>query len=141
MKTDVILRMTRWITTIMFFVAWVGATCQTTTATLTGVVHDSTGAVVPQVRIVLRNIAKGTSRVVMTDEEGRYNLSALEPGTYELRAERTGFTTDVQSGIVLSVGGASEINLVLKVGGVNEVVTVTDEAPLVEPSKAEVSTV
>src|SRR5262249_14088134 len=141
MKTDVILKRARWITTIMFFVAWVGASCQTTTATLTGVVHDSTGAVVPQVKIVLRNTAKGTSRVATTDGEGRYSLSAVEPGTYELRAERTGFTSEVQSGIVLTVGGASEINLVLKVGGVNEVVNVTGETPLVEPSKAEVSTV
>ncbi|HEY6249967.1 MAG TPA: TonB-dependent receptor [Candidatus Angelobacter sp.] len=128
-------------TTLVFLLACIGVMAQTTTATLSGVVRDSTGAVIPQVKITLKNVAKGTSRVVSTDSEGRYNLSAVEPGTYELRADRTGFATEVQTGLILTVGGASEVNLVLKVGQLNEVVNVKDEAPLIEPSKAEMSTV
>src|SRR6266700_4547968 len=75
----------RFAVVVMFSVAWLGAYSQTTTATLSGVVHDPTGAVVPQVKITLRNIAKGTNRATLTDNDGRYNLSAVEPGTYELR--------------------------------------------------------
>ena len=50
-------------------------TSQTTSATLSGVVRDSTGAVVPQVRVTLRSIAKGTSRATVTDGEGAYSFS------------------------------------------------------------------
>ena len=125
----------------MFLFAWLSSLCQTTTATLTGVVRDSSQAVVPQVKITLKNVARGTSRVTSTDGEGQYNLSGLEPGVYDLRAERTGFSTELKSGVVLTVGGASQVDLVLKIGQASEVVTVKDEAPLIEPSKAEVSTV
>src|SRR5215467_13534249 len=129
------------ITILMLLAAWLGAFGQTTTATLSGVVHDSSGAVVPQVKITLTSAAKGTSRVVSSDAEGGYSFSGVEPGTYQLRAERSGFNSEVQSGVVLTVGGASRLDIVLKVGQVNEIVTVKDVAPLIEPSKAELSTV
>src|SRR5215467_5076963 len=141
MKRDAFTTTLRWITIFMFLLAGTWALSQTTTSNLSGVVRDSSGAVLPQVKITLRNVARGTVRVATTDVEGRYSLSAVEPGTYELRAERSGFTSEVQTGVVLTVGGASEVNLVLKVGQVNEVINVKDVAPLIEPSKAEVSTV
>ena len=125
----------------MFSVAWIGAHGQTTTATLSGVVHDPTGAVVPQVKITLRNIAKGANRTTSTDNDGRYNLSTMEPGTYELRAERTGFSTEVKNGVVLTVGGSAQVDVTLRVGSATEVITVTDQAPLVETARAEVSNV
>src|SRR5258708_15871649 len=100
----------------MFSVAWIGAHGQTTTATLSGVVHDPTGAVVPQVKITLRNIAKGANRTTSTDNDGRYNLSTMEPGTYELRAERTGFSTEVNNGVVLTVGGSAHVDGTLRAG-------------------------
>ena len=80
---------------VLFSTAWLSQR-QTTTATLSGVVHDPTGAVLPQVKITLKNSARGTTRSTVTDNEGRYNLSSVEPGTYELRAERSGFSTDVK---------------------------------------------
>jgi outer membrane receptor for ferrienterochelin and colicin len=120
---------------------WTSASAQTTTATLSGVVHDSSGAVVPQVKIALKSTAKGTTRVTATDGEGNYRFSSVEPGTYEVRAERGGFTTEVKSGVVVTVGGASEVDLILKVGQASEVITVTDQGPLIETTKAEVSTV
>src|SRR5262245_51268741 len=122
-------------------VAWIGMQSQTPTATLSGVVRDPTGAVVPQVKITLRNTARGTLRTTSTDGEGRYSLSNVDPGTYELRAERSGFNTEVKNGVVLTVGGASQVDLNLRVGPAAEVITVTDQAPLVEMSKAEVSNV
>jgi outer membrane receptor protein involved in Fe transport len=122
-------------------VAWIGMQSQTPTATLSGVVRDPTGAVVPQVKVTLRNTARGTLRTTSTDGEGRYSLSNVDPGTYELRAEHSGFNTEVKNGVVLTVGGASQVDLNLRVGAATEVITVTDQAPLVEMSKAEVSNV
>jgi Carboxypeptidase regulatory-like domain/TonB dependent receptor len=134
-------RVVRCFAVVLFSAAWLMANGQSTTATLSGVVHDPTGAVLPQVKITIKNSARGTTRTAVTDNEGRYSLSNVEPGTYELRAERTGFSTDVRSGLVLTVGGAQQADLTLRIGPTTEVVTVTDAAPLIETSKAEVSTV
>src|SRR5262249_36785677 len=135
------IRIARCLALLLFFGAGLGARGQSTSATLSGVVHDPTGAVLPQVKITLKNIAKGTSRTTLTDSEGRYNLASMEPGSYELRAEASGFRTEIKSGVVLSVGGSSQIDLALRVGTASEVITVTDQAPLIETSKAEVSNV
>ena len=131
----------RFLALLLCSLAWITAGSQTPTASLSGVVRDSNGAVVPQVKITLRNVVKGTVRATSTDGQGHYSLPAMEPGTYELRAERAGFSTELKSGVVLSVGGSAETDLVLRVGQVTEVVTVKDEAPLVETSKAELSNV
>src|SRR5262249_23669716 len=126
---------------LMFSLSWLAAYSQSTTATLSGVVRDSTGAVLPEVKITLKNAANGTSRSTTTDGEGRYKLSAVEPGTYEVRADRSGFSSEVKGGIEPTVGGTAQFDFTLRVGTVNEVIKVTDEAPLIETSKAEVSNV
>jgi hypothetical protein len=64
---------------------------QTTTATLSGVVKDASSALVPDVKVTARNAATGATRDTRTDSEGRYSLTNLGPGQYEVRAERTGF--------------------------------------------------
>src|ERR1700694_3802392 len=110
---------------LMFLLVWIGAEGQTTTATLAGVVRDPTGAVVPQVKLTLRNTVKGTVRVASTDTDGRYSFTSVEPGTYELRGESAGFRTEIKSGVVLAVGGSSEVDIALQVGPTSEVVTVT----------------
>ncbi len=121
----------------------VGATAlgQTTTATLSGVVRDASGAVVPDAKINARNVQTGAVRGAISDSEGRYSLINLGPGEYELRAERTGFRTAIQSGVLLTVGGASVVDLTVQVGEVTEVIEVKQDEPLVETTKAEVSRV
>jgi outer membrane receptor for ferrienterochelin and colicin len=129
------------IATLALCLIWTSAVAQTTNATLSGVVRDSSGALVPQVKVTLKNASKGVSRATSTDGEGNYSFSSVEPGTYEIRAERGGFTTEVKSGVIVAVGGASQVDLTLKVGQATEVITVTDQGPLIETTKAEVSTV
>ncbi|HEU4389473.1 MAG TPA: carboxypeptidase-like regulatory domain-containing protein, partial [Blastocatellia bacterium] len=114
---------------------------QTTTATLSGTVRDSSGAVVHGATVTLVNSSTGRSRNTKSDDEGRYSLSNLEPGSYELRAQQEGFKTVVQSSVVLTVGGASVIDLELPVGVVTEQILVQQQEPLIEPTKAEVSRV
>src|SRR5262245_47266682 len=100
----------------LLLVAFVGllagpaALAQTTTATLSGVIRDTSGAVIPDVKIIVRNTNTGATREAATDGEGRYNFINLGPGQYEVRAERTGFRT-AQSNITLTIGGAALLDL------------------------------
>ena len=114
---------------------------QTTTASLSGVVRDPSGAVVPAVRVTITYNQTGASRETTTDTEGRYSLTNLLPGQYELRAEHAGFKITVQSSVLLTVASAVVADLTLQVGTVAETVEVKEEDPLVETTKAEVSRV
>src|SRR5437867_3813009 len=95
---------------------------QTTTATLAGKIQDPSGAVVPGVKVSARNANTAATRETETDTAGRYSLTNLEPGQYEVRAERAGFKTVLQPHVVLSVGGTAILDITLEVGTVNETV-------------------
>jgi outer membrane receptor protein involved in Fe transport len=126
---------------LMALLASVVALGQTPTATLSGVVRDASSALVPNVKITAKNASTGATRDTMTDNEGRYSLTNLGPGQYEVRAERNGFKTAAQSGVILTVGGAAVLDLTIQIGEVSEVVEVKQEEPLIEPTKAELSRV
>src|SRR5215475_1445894 len=130
----------------LLLMAWVAllaspvASGQTTTATLSGVIRDASGAVIPEARIGVTNINTGATRETTTNGVGRYNLTNLGPGQYEVRAERDGFRA-AQSNVTLTIGGAAILDLTLQIGNMSEVVEVKQEEPLIEPTKAEVSRV
>jgi hypothetical protein len=77
---------------------------QVTTASIQGRVKDESGAVVPGVNVTTRNLETGVTRTLTTDADGRYVAPNLDLGPYEVRAELTGFTTAVRTGINLTVG-------------------------------------
>ena len=101
-------------------------------ATLSGTVTDQSGAVIPNAQISIRNTATGTTRSVTADAAGFYAAPNLLPGTYEITATAPGFSTEVQTGITLTVGGQQLLNITMKVGKVAERVQVTGEVPAVE---------
>jgi len=111
---------------------------QVTSASISGVVKDGSGAVVVGVSVTLKNVDTGISRSVSTDSGGRYSAPALTLGNYEVQAELSGFKTEVRKGITLTVGREAVVDFVMQVGAVSEQVTVTGEAPLVETSTASV---
>src|SRR2546422_9196016 len=112
---------------------------QVTTATIAGVVQDSSGAVIPGVSVTVKNLDTGIARTVTTDERGRYTVPDLSLGNYEVEAQLPGFQTEVRSGITLSVGRSAIVNFALKVGQVSDKVTITEEAPLVESTTSAMS--
>src|SRR4051794_12291736 len=101
------------------------------TAQVSGIVKDQTGAVLPGVEVTATQTATGVARTAVTNETGAYVLPNLAVGPYKLEASLPGFRTFVQTGIVLQVGGNPVINPVLEVGQVSEQVEVQADAALV----------
>lgn len=104
-----------------------------TAATITGQVTDSTGAVVANASVVVRNTATGQERTVQTSDEGTYTVFPLIPGTYTVTVEQTGFKKTVVN-TTLNTRDRRPIDVVLEVGDAGAVVTVTDEPPLLQES-------
>src|SRR5437870_12268853 len=107
------------------------AQTSTATATILGVVKDTTGALVPGVSITVKHTETGQTRAAISSETGDYNVPLLPIGAYEITTAMPGFKQQVRSGINLAVGQQAVINLTLEVGAAAEQVTVTEEAPLV----------
>ncbi|MBI4445322.1 MAG: TonB-dependent receptor [Acidobacteria bacterium] len=111
------------------------AMAQLPTGTISGVIRDASGGVLPGVTIALTNVETGQSRTVLTDDSGNYKAVALAVGRYELKAEMTGFKTVVRH-IGLAVGQEAVVDFELPVGEVSEEVQVTGEAPLVNTTSS-----
>ena len=109
------------------------------TASVEGTVQDTSGAVIPGAAVTVKNLETGVARAVATDERGYYRALSLPVGRYEIAAEKTGFRTQVRTGINLVVGQEAVINLSLQVGEVQQAVTVTGEAPIVNTTTASTS--
>src|SRR5437016_7183882 len=112
---------------------------QGSTATILGVVRDTTGALVPGVSITVKHIDTGLTRTAISGESGGYNVQLLPVGAYELTTTMPGFKQDVRRGINLVVGQEAVIDLTLEVGANAEQVTVTEEAPLVNTTLSSTS--
>ena len=102
------------------------------TAQISGTVKDQTGALLPGVEVSATQTDTGLKRTALTDETGSYTLQNLPIGPYRLEAALAGFSTYVQSGIVLQVNSNPQINPVLRVGQVTEQIEVQANASLVE---------
>src|SRR5437867_12482106 len=102
-------------------------------AALTGIVTDSSGAVLPGVTVEARSPALIEQvRSAVTDETGRYRIVDLRPGTYSVTFTLPGFTTVSREGIELSGAFIANVNAELRVGGLQERVTVTGDTPIVD---------
>jgi len=109
---------------------------QTTTGTISGSVADSSNAVLPGTSVLVRNSATGIERPALSDDSGRYRISNLPVGDYEVSASLEGFQKSVRTGITLTIGREAVVNFTLQIGQVSEEVTVTGEAPLISTTSA-----
>ena len=121
-----------------FLFAFSGAYGQSTTASMLGVVHDPSGAVVPNAEVTATDTQTSLSRVTKTDGTGSYLLTELPVGQYQLRVVATGFQTYVQSGITLDVNANARVDATLKTGSTAETVQVTAESTGVDTRTASV---
>src|SRR5262245_1977747 len=119
-------------------VAAAPAMAQQTTGNIQGRIIDAQKAAVPGVTVTAKNTATGFTRSEVTDAEGLYRLNALPVGTYEIRAELSGFATYERKDVVVSVGQNVDLNIDMNVAGVAESVKVTAELPLIQTTNSSV---
>lgn len=99
---------------------------QNNTATLTGVVTDSTGAAIPGVNVTLRNTLTNTTYKTVTNETGSYTFTEVKPGPgYDLVLEREGFEKEQVAGLYLNIAATRTQNTQLNIGHAQETVTVS----------------
>jgi outer membrane receptor protein involved in Fe transport len=100
-----------------------------------GTVTDESGAVLPGVNVTIRNTGTGVVRETQTDAAGVYRAPLLPVGNYEVTAALTGFATTKRPSLTLGIGQVLRADLTLKVASAQEEITVTAEAPIIEPSR------
>jgi hypothetical protein len=113
---------------------------QGTSASLTGQITDSTGAVVPGATVTARDTGTNLVQTTTSNGEGIYLISPLRPGHYSLTVENKGFERYIQNGIELFANIAATQNVTLKTGSVQETVTVVENAELINTTTPELGT-
>src|SRR5688572_8303079 len=103
---------------------------------LSGTISDATGAVAPNVTVIIEDTSRGFSRTAVSDETGRYSFAQILPGKYRLTAKSVGFADVVVENLELQVNSPATVNVSLRVKEVTETVTVSAEAIQVNTTDA-----
>ena len=109
------------------------------TASISGVVKDPAAGVMPGVAVVVKNDATGASQEVVTDADGRYQVTALGAGSYTVTGALTGFKTAAAKAVKVAPGQPVNIPLTLEVGSLSETVTVSSSSELINTETATVA--
>ena len=109
---------------------------------IAGVVKDTSGGVLPGVSVEASSPALiEKTRTVISDNDGRYNIVGLVPGTYAVSFTLPGFSTQVRDGIELTAGFTAAVNADLQVGTLEDTITVSGVSPLVDTQNVRKQTV
>ena len=127
----------RWIAG--FFLLCAASLVAQVSAVISGTVTDPSGAVVPSATVSATNTETGAMRETVADGAGRYQMSLLPVGSYEIHAKKTGFQEVVRTGIQLAVNQSATVDLTLQVGQSSQQITVNEDAPLVSVSTSDAS--
>jgi hypothetical protein len=111
------------------------------TSEIRGQIIDPQGNAVAGATVIVTETSKGTTRTVNTDENGAYVILSLQPGTYNMKVEATGFATKTLSDIHLDVGQTASLPVTLGVGGVQAEVNVIASSQVVEVERTQQSSV
>ncbi len=105
---------------------------QETTGSITGTVTDASGAVIPNVTVTITNKETNVITKAQTGAAGVYLVRELRPGRYSVRFEATGFSRSEIPDVIVLVGRTVQANVTMEVGQVEQVVQVTEAAPLID---------
>lgn len=131
---------------VVFFLAALGFVApndvnaqSTYTAQLTGVVTDSSGAIVPGAKVSFTDEATGVASSFTTDNRGVYVFTGIRPGTYAIKVEAANFGTQERK-IVLAVAQQATLDFSMSPQGLSESITVTEQPPLLDTANAALGT-
>ena len=111
-------------------------------ATLSGIVRDTSGAVLPGVTVEAASpVLLEKVRTAASDGSGQYRIAELLPGTYTVTFSLAGFTTVQRQDVELSGVGVTTINVEMRVGALEETITVTGASPVVDTTNVRTQTV
>ena len=127
---------------VMALLLWsLPAVAQVSTGTVIGTIQDESNAVLPGVTVTATSpAAPGGPAVVITDAQGQFRLTELNPGLYELTAVLPGFATYEETELRVNVAATFERNITLPLATVAETITVTGESPVVDARTTGVQT-
>jgi hypothetical protein len=108
-----------------------GLSAQTYQGRILGLVTDQSGAIVPNARVTVINMATGVSRTLTTTSSGEYAAPNLEPGPYTVKIEAEGFEAFQRLGLQLEVARDIRVDAMLHPGSVSTTVSVTGETPVI----------
>ena len=117
------------------------AAAQAGTAAISGSIKDQQGGALPGVTVTATNAATGLIRSTTTSETGSYQMLALPPGTYDVKAELTGFRTAIREKLVLPVDVTTRFDVQLGIGTLTETVNVTTEVSPINVTDASLGNV
>jgi hypothetical protein len=123
-----------WLAAVVSILSAGPTPAQTLTGSITGTIKDDQGGVLPGVTMTL--IGRTGARTAVTDESGIYRFPAIDPATYSLTAELTGFETRRRDTVVVTLGNPLTIDFSLTVGGVQQTVEVVGVSVSVTSSEA-----
>src|SRR5258708_6540476 len=104
---------------------------QANTGIIEGVVTDPAARAVPKAEVTLVNTGTNFTRVLVTDEEGRFRGLLLPLGPYKVTVKAANFGTLVRQGLDLAVGQTISLTLSLGISQVEQVISVTSETPVI----------
>ena len=110
------------------------------TSSITGLVSDPSGAVVPDAAIAINNLATGLVVKTTTNAAGVYRATSMPIGRYDVTVEAAGFKSHVAKEVLLEASRVVRLDVALQIGALGESVTVTSEVPLLDPETSTVRT-
>jgi len=113
---------------------------QSDRATITGVVKDQSGAVIPGVQVEAKNVGTNDVQTGTTNGDGLYSIRDLPIGSYTVSFTKSGFSALERKGLTLNISQIAEIDVVLQIGKPTETVVVTAEAPILQSTDATLTT-
>jgi hypothetical protein len=122
-------------TLLVFALSALAFAQSTTTGAIGLVVTDPQGAVVPNAAVTVRNVETNKEETATTDDSGRARVANLQPGTYTVTVNGSGFGAFTQEKVVVEVGAVTPLEVPLSVGGQTANVEVTSEAPVINTSQ------
>lgn len=115
------------------------ATAQTIYGSLAGTVTDPSGSVIPGADVVVRGMDTGLVREIKTDSSGFWRVPSLAPGRYQVEATSKGFEKIIRGPLMVDASVERALDVTLKPSATAETITVSEEVPLIEATRSQIS--